>query len=180
MCKDTAEDGEEFFQSPLVCVWVGEWVLQCVYVRTYVVCALYHPHARMTSLMPLVSPVPMMASGARPWLVMGQRMTTLQWSLLTTMASRPTREGMIFRFIDPVCVPCFMMCGPCDFSVLNVCLQSMSVHSKGAVESARKLNWKTLQVGSFRCTCTVTAYICTYAYIHSIVLFYILYVQCSK
>ena len=40
------------------------------------------------------------------------------------------------------------------------------MHSKGAFESARKLNWKTLQVGSFRCTCTVTGYTCIYVCIH--------------
>lgn len=46
-------------------------------------------------------------------------------------------------------------CGLCDCSGCNVCLQSMSIRSKGAVESARRLNWKTLQVRSVSCVMSV-------------------------
>ena len=52
--KDTAEDGEEFCQSPLVCV-CGGGGLQCVCVRRYMCCVYTVSSTCMTSLMLLVS-----------------------------------------------------------------------------------------------------------------------------
>lgn len=76
------------------------------------------------------------------------------------------KRGNDFQVVCYCLAMYLITCGSCDCSGCNVCLQSMSIHSKGAVESARTLNWKTLQVRSVSCVmnvrCMYTDRVCTY------------------